>query len=460
MKSLVLFCFLFSLQTFAEAPLKLSLPVTRFQLPNGLTVLLLEDHSVPMISYHTWYRVGSRDESPGVTGAAHMLEHMMFKGAKKYDGKSFDRILHENGITNNAFTTSDYTGFYENLPSSKLELIMDMEVDRMSSLALKPEDLASEKEVVKEERRWRVDNNPMGVLRELVMSTIFKAHPYRWPVIGHMKDIAQYDVEKLRFFYNKFYVPNNAVLILVGDFRTSQAKSLIEKYYGKLEAKPIGERVYEKEPEQKSQRNAVVRKDVQNSSFLVSYQGVPQGHPDMYALDMLASLLGNGPSSRLDRRMVYQKQVATAAYAFHSAMKDHGVFAVGVSLRPGLAVKDNLDTIYNEIWKVRNQKLTELELKKLKTQVMKDGVDSLRTMDGKARALAINEILTGSYESLFTDLDKYQAVTIEDIKRVAEKYLNQSQRSIISLEPLAAPQTPIAPVSVPTETTEKAETKE
>ncbi|MBO9667096.1 MAG: insulinase family protein [Bdellovibrio sp.] len=418
-----------------KADLKIDLPVTKFTLKNGLTVLLLEDRSVPMVSYHTWYRVGSRDEFPGVTGAAHMLEHMMFKGAKKYDGKSFDRIFHENGITNNAFTTNDYTGFYENLPSDKLELVMDMEVDRMASLSLKAEDLKSEKEVVKEERRWRVDNNPMGVVRETMMSTVFKTNPYHWPVIGYMKDIANYDVEKLRFFYNTFYVPNNAVLVLVGDFDTGKVKSLIEKYYGQLEYRPLPRRNYPREPEQKVQENATVRKDVQNSSFVVAFQSPRQGDPEMYPLDLAANILGNGTSSRLYKRLVYQKQVATSAYAFNFAMKEGGVYAVGVNMKPGIDYKESLDVVYNELYKMRTVKVSDSELEKAKTQVMKDLVDSLKTMDGKARALAVNEIVTGTYESLFTDLDKYQAVTADDIKKASEKFTNQTQRSIIVLEP-------------------------
>lgn len=418
-----------------QGDLKISLPVTRFTLENGLTVLLLEDHSVPMVSYHTWYRVGSRDEYPGVTGAAHMLEHMMFKGAKKYDGKSFDRIFHENGITNNAFTSNDYTGFYENLPSSKLELVMDMEVDRMSSLALNPEDLKSEKEVVKEERRWRVDNNPMGLLRELMMGTMFKVNSYKWPVIGYMKDIENYDVEKLRFFYNTYYVPNNAVLVIVGDFKTSTVKSLIEKYYGKLPSRPLPERNYKVEPVQTVQQNAGLKKDVQNSSFVVAFQSPKQGSSDMYALDLAANILGYGTSSRLHKRLVYSKQIATSAYAYNYSMKDAGIFAVGVNLKPGLPIQDALNVVYNEVWKMRTQKVTTQELEKAKTQVMKDLVDSLKTMDGKARALAVNEIVNGTYETLFTDLEKYQAVSADDIKSVAEKYTQQTQRSIITLEP-------------------------
>ncbi|XGC81715.1 M16 family metallopeptidase [Bdellovibrio bacteriovorus] len=417
--------------------LKISLPVTKFVLPNGLTVILLEDHSVPMVSYHTWYRVGSRDEYPGVTGAAHMLEHMMFKGAKKYDGKSFDRIFHENGITNNAFTSNDYTGFYEDLPSSKLELVMDMEVDRMSSLLISPEDLKSEKEVVAEERRWRVDNNPMGLMNELMMGTLFKVHSYKWPVIGYMKDIAAYDSEKLRFFYNTYYVPNNAVLVLVGDFKTAKVRSLIEKYYGQLPSRPLPERKYPEEPAQKVQLNATLKKDVQNSSFIVAFRSPKQSDPDMYALDLAMNILGYGSSSRLHKRLVYQKQIATSAYAYNRALQDSGVMGVGAAVKPGMGIQEALDVVYNEIYKLRNQKVSESELEKAKTQVMKDLVDGLRTMDGKARSLAVNEIVTGSYQSLFTDLEKYQAVTADDIKRVAEKYMQQTQRSIISLEPKA-----------------------
>jgi zinc protease len=415
--------------------LKFSLPVTKFVLPNGLTVLLLEDHGVPMVSYHTWYRVGSRDEYPGVTGAAHMLEHMMFKGAKKYSGQDFDRIFHENGITNNAFTTNDYTGFYENLPSSKLELVMDIEGDRMSSLALNPQHLLSEREVVKEERRWRVDNNPMGLLRELMMSTVFKVHPYKWPVIGYAKDIENYDAEKLRFFYNSFYGPNNAVLVLVGDFNTSSVRALIEKHYGKLPKREVPEKKYEMEPRQEVQQNATIKRDVQNTSFVVAFQSPKQGAPEMYAMDLLANILGYGSSSRLHKSLVYQKEYATSAYAYNVSMRDSGVFAVGVNLKPGNIIDDALELSYREIWKLRNVLVEQKELEKAKTQVMKDIVDSLKTMDGKARALAVNEIMTGSYQTLFSDLEKYRMVTAQEIKDVAAKYMTQNRRSIVSLEP-------------------------
>lgn len=435
---LTVLCFAFSLaQAQENEKLKIQFPVTKYKLENGLTVLLHEDHSVPLISYHTWYKVGSRDEAPGITGSAHMLEHMMFKGSKKYPGKAFDRLLHENGIVNNAFTTFDYTGFYETLPSSKLEMMMDIETDRMRNLTLSDADLMSEREVVKEERRWRIDNNPMGLLMETVMGTLFKTSNYRWPIIGTMKDISEFKNETLRNFHSTYYVPNNAILVLAGDFKTSAAKKLIEKYYGPIPGKPLPKREYPRETEQKNQRNASVKKDVQSNSFMVAFGVAPSGHADMYPLDLAANILGNGSSSRLYKRLVYAKQSATSAYAYNSSMQDQGAFAVGVHLKPGTATEESLDLVYQELWKLRNRPATPEELLKAKTQVMKDLVDGLTTIDGKARALAVNEIMTGSYENLFKDLEKYNAVTVEQIKDVANKYLNPNQRSIVVLEPKA-----------------------
>ena len=418
-----------------SAALKINLQVTRYQLANGLTVLLHEDHSVPMISYHTWYRVGSRDESEGVTGAAHMLEHMMFKGAKKYSGKDFDRILHENGITNNAFTTADYTGFYENLPSSKLELMMDMEVDRMRFLSLRAEDLTSELQVVGEERRWRVDNNPPGLLRESFMSLMYEVHPYKWPVIGWMRDIQLYTPEKLKKFYDQFYVPNNAVLVLVGDFETSKVKDLIEKYYGKLEPKVLPVRNYAVEPPIKKNRFKEVEGDVQSSTLIVGYPGVEVGHPDSYALDLLSGLLGNGSSSRLHKKLVYEKQIAGSAGAFNSTSANPGSFTAIASLLPGKDWKVAQRQIKAEMEKFKTEKVSSNELQKVKNQIMKDFVDGLTTVDGKANAFAINEVLLGSYEKMYSDLEKYNAVTIEDIQKVAKKYFISNSEVVSVLVP-------------------------
>ncbi len=434
--SLFLGCLFYSFFCFSQKKelAKINFTAQKYSLKNGLTVILYQDNTIPMVSYHTWYKVGSRDEFNGVTGAAHMLEHMMFKGSKKYSGQEFERILHENGIINNAFTTYDYTGFYQNLPSSKLELMMQLEVDRMSQLLLKEEDLLSEREVVKEERRWRVDNNPLMSLFELTMATVFKNHNYKNPVIGSMKDISNYTTDILRSFYQTYYVPNNAVLVLAGDFKLNEVKRLIERYYGSLEAKPMAERIYKKEPLQTIQFNARMKKEVQGLSFNLAFQSVPQNHRDMFAMDLICQMLGGGSSSRLHKRLINYKQVATSSYCMHLNMQDQGVLILHVSMKPGQLMEGALNTVYNEVYSVRNFLVKESELEKAKILSIKSVVDSLRTIDGKARALATSEITTGNHESILNDIQSYQKVTPEEIKEVASKYLNQNQRSIVVLE--------------------------
>ncbi|PWU12794.1 MAG: insulinase family protein [Bdellovibrio sp.] len=426
-------------QTTAEphstAELRIRFPVEKFVLANGLTVLLVEDHTVPMIAYHTWYRVGSRNEKPGVTGAAHMLEHMMSKGAKKYSHKDFDRILHENGVVENAFTIWDYTGFYMKLPSSKLELIMDMEVDRMRFLALRPEDLKSELKVVGEERRWRVDNNPTSLLRETLMGTLFKAHPYHWPVIGYMKDIEAYTSDKLRQFYDTYYVPNNAVLVISGDINPKVAKSLVEKYYGVLTAKELPKSEIPAEPEAKAAQRFVTESDVQSSTVMLAYKGVNANDPDSYALDLASAVLGEGPSSRLYKRLVYQETRATATGGHNVSIKDPGYFMVVATLRPGQRTDASEKALREEVERLRSKLVTAKELQKVKSQVIKGVIDELVSIDGKARSLAVNEIVFGSYEKLFTDLEKYQQVTAQDIQRVANKYFQRSREVMGVLNP-------------------------
>lgn len=435
----LLFCALLPITSSAELKsqqaLKVQFPVTKFKLENGLTVILHQDRSVPMISYHTWYRVGSRDERPGVTGAAHMLEHMMFKGAKKYGGKDFDRILHENGITNNAFTSWDYTGFYQNLPSSKLELMMDMEVDRMRFLNMKEEDLKSELEVVAEERRWRVDNSPPSLLREALFGTLFKVHPYRWPVIGTMEDIKAYKVQDLKKFYDDFYVPNNAILVLAGDFDLAKTRAMVEKFYGPLVKKDLPPRKYSPEPEATKAQRFQIESEVQSRSLIIAYKGVESGHTDSFALDLAALVLGGGASSRLHKKLVYEDQSSAGVSAYNLTNADPGSFLVSVAMKPGQRTEKAEKIMKAEIEKIKKSLVSEAELTKAKNQVMKDFVEELTTIDGKARSLAVNEILFGSYEKLFSDLEKYKAVTKEDIQRVANKYLLAEKEVVGILNP-------------------------
>lgn len=437
MKSLLLSSvFLLAQFAFAStADLKINLNVEKFNLTNGLTVLLHRDPTIPLVSYHTWYKVGSRHERPGITGSAHMLEHMMFKGAEKYSNKEFDRILHANGIVNNAFTTFDYTGFYETLPKDKLELIMDIERDRMSSLQLKAEDLLSEKDVVAEERRWRVDNNPQSLLREQTMDVLFSGHPYRWPVIGYMADISNFDVKTLRGFYEQYYGPNNAVLVIAGDIDLAKTKALVQKYYGSLKVKPVPAQPTSTVKPLKQKKSITLKKDVQVPSLMISYQSVPDQHPDSYPLEILAQILANGASSRISKDIVHKKQFATATGAYQYSLKDSGIWGLYVAMKPTSKDKAVLDSVDREIFRIRHQLVTDRELKRAKNQFMSSFVDGISTIDSKARALASAEIVSGNYNTLFTDLEKYQQVTAEDVRRVAQKYLVPNARIEAWLKP-------------------------
>jgi len=414
--------------------------VEKYKLANGLTVVLHEDHSAPIITYQTWFKVGSKYEEPSYTGIAHLFEHMMFKGAKRYTGEQFDTVLQANGATNNAFTTQDYTGYYENLPSSKVELVMDIESDRMVNLQITPDNLQSEKQVVKEERRFRVDNSPMGVLREALYTTAFKVHPYSWPVIGYMEDIDHISLEKANEFYHTYYAPNNATLVIAGDFDTSHVKTLINKYYGGISAQIIPNKAIPAEPVQMGARTASVERDVQSTEFSVAYHTPKAGADESYALDLLAQIIGFGPSSRLHQRLVYKDQAALAADASNYTLQDSGLFQIFVSLKPRNTGAKAQKAVFGEIWRTRNVLVTPAELQKAKNQVMKGYVDSLKTVHGKGEALALNETLFSDYERLFTDLDHYNKITAEQIRQAANKYLGAEKSTVVYLRPRKATQ--------------------
>ncbi len=416
--------------------------VEKFKLANGLTVLFHVDKSAPIVAYYTFFKVGSRNEEPGYTGIAHLFEHMMFKGAKRYDGKTFDRLLGANGAINNAFTTRDVTTYYEILPSSKLELIVDLESDRMANLQITQANLDSEREVVKEERRYRIENQPQGSLFESVFATVFKTYPYRWPVIGWMEDINRISVEKCREFFKTFYAPNNATIVVAGDFNISDAKRMIEKYYGGISAQALPAQKFPEEPVQKTQREARVSKNVQNEHIAISFRAAESGNADIYALEILSEILGGGQFSRLYKKLVYEKQIANAAGADLNGLKGPGVFTIYMSLKPGASHDDALQLTYSILWDARNRLFSDNELQIAKNQVLREHIEVLKTANGKASALGYNEAVFGSYEHLFKDIEKYDAVTLEDLKRVSTKYLNPEQRNLIVLNKFAPTKPP------------------
>ncbi|MCB0394677.1 MAG: insulinase family protein [Bdellovibrionales bacterium] len=431
-----LFTFLFTsslaVQVFSSE--KIHFEVEKFQLPNGLTVLMHVDRTIPIVSYQTWFRVGSVDEEVNYTGIAHLFEHMMFKGAKRYSNKMYDQVLRENGATNNAFTTRDYTAYYINLPSSRVELAVDMESDRMESLQINSENLTSEREVVKEERRYRVDNRPVGLLYETLFASVFRTHPYRWPVIGWMKDLGNINVEKCKDFFRKYYAPNNAVVSVAGDFDPSKLKSLIEKYYGKIPSQEITRTKREPESPQKAAKVVSISKKVAGEHLAIGYRTAKAGQKDTYAIDLLTEILGGGTSSRLYKRLIYNSQVADSVSAYQMSMKEDGLVTFFIEMKSGKSFDQATKIVLGELWRSRNQKYDEKEVEKAKNSVLVSYVDSLKSSYGKAYALGLNEVLMGSYEFLFKDIDIYLSVTPEMIQEVAEKYFQPWQATQVQLK--------------------------
>jgi zinc protease len=414
---------------------KLRFPVTKKVLPNGLTVLLYEDHSVPTVTYLTWFRVGSKDEEPGYTGIAHLFEHMMFKGGKRFPGTEFEKMLQGNGISNNAFTNYDYTGYYEDLPSSKLKLVIDFESDRLENLQITEENLKSEREVVKEERRWRVDNSINGILNEVLWSNAYKVHPYKWPVIGWMKDIDAIDLARCKKFFSTYYSAPNAVIVVSGDINQKQTLEWINNYYGHLPKVNIPRPPLAQEPPQTEERKVIVSRPAQAEHVVIGHHVTRQGEPDSFALDLLSNILTEGDSSRLYRRLVYHDQVAVGVSGGSLTPYDPGLFEIFVELKPGVSHEKVLPAIYDELKKIAAQKVKFQEIEKVRNQTMNHWVESMKTIHGKGQSLALNEVLTGSYANAFDDLAQYEKVTINDIQRVAQKYLTAQNRTVVVLVP-------------------------
>lgn len=426
----------------AENLSSLRFEVEKYQLPNGLTVLLHEDHSVPLVSYHTWFRVGSKDEEKGYTGIAHLFEHMMFKGTEKYSNKHYEKTVRENGANNNAFTSRDYTGYYINGPSSKLETFMDLESDRIEHLALTQANLDSEREVVKEERRFRVENRIMGLLFEKIYDVTYKISSYRWPVIGYMDDLNSITVEKAREFYKTFYAPNNAVLVIAGDFDSSKVKRLVQKYYGHMKSQEIKRPQVQTEPPQKTQRTETFYRDIQNDYLSVSFVLPNSLSVELPSLEVASNILGTGDSSRLSSKLVYKQQIATSVMSYVMSGQHSSTLHIITALKPQKS-KANADKVLNQAKKIIFDELSQLRLKlvsqdevsKAQNQIAKSFVNALKTVDGRAYSLAANETVNGSYEKLFTDLDNYMRVRPEDIRASAQKYLNVSQSNVVIARP-------------------------
>ena len=409
--------------------------VGRTVLPNGLVVLTHEDHSVPTIAFWQWYEVGSRNERPGITGLSHFFEHMMFNGSKNVPPKEYDRILESNGGYSNAFTDRDMTAYYEELSSDHLDVALHLDSDRMADLSLNPEQLKSEIEVVKEERRFRVDNDIDGMLDESLWATAWFASNYRWPVIGWMKDLERIPREEMVSYFRTYYAPNDCILVLVGDFDTSTALAKITQAFGAIPRQPAPAAPVNSEPEQHGERRVEVHYPAETESFQMGWKAPGVGSDDVYVLDVISSILSEGESSRLHRALVYDRQVALDVSTSFQTRLDPGLFECSVEMRPGLPERDGEAVVDSVLREFIASGPTPRELEKAKNLLEASFVRQLKTNNGVGQQLAYYEHVFGDYRKMFGAIDRYRAVTAEDCRRVAKDVFDARRRTVAVLVP-------------------------
>ena len=405
------------------------------KLDNGLKVLLVEDHNIPSVALYTFFRVGSRNERPGLTGVSHFIEHMMFNGTPKVGPGEFDRRMEFRGGSNNAFTSDDMTGYTDWFPPAALEAMIEMEADRIQGLALVPEVFESERGVIASERRLGVENDNDAILNENVRATAIMAHPYHWDVIGWMSDILSWRRDEVMAYYRTYYAPGNAVLIVVGDIDPAKTLGLIQKYYGPIQASPAPPPVSTVEPPQMGTKTVIVRKEAQAPSFLAVWHAPSAKEADYLPLAILAKPLLEGESSRLYRRLVRKEELAIDVGGGIQETIDPLLFSIDVKPRPGVDL-DKIDRIIEEeLAKVKTEGITPQEYAKAMNIIRNDFYMSLQTISGKAGQLGSTELLTGDFARLFTVMDDYAAVKIERIKEAAGKYFTANNKTVGKLIP-------------------------
>lgn len=428
MKKALLFLSAFAALT-AAAQMKAD-DVKTFTLKNGMKFLILEDQSIPNANMYIFYKVGSRNEHPGVTGLSHFFEHMMFNGAKKYGPKLFDQTMEYNGGANNAYTTEDVTVYTNWFPASATEVIFDLEADRISSLSIDPKMVESERGVVISERSTGLENSPWRMLWENVQATAFQEGAYHWPVIGYEPDIKNWTKTDLENYFRTYYAPNNAVVVMSGAVKYDQIKALAEKYLEPIPAQPAPRPVHLIEPEQKGERRIMVQKEVATPYFTIAYHVPEAKHEDYYALDMLSSVLSAGKSSRLYSALVDKKQLATTAFTNFGEAFDPTLFTVNAVANKGKSIEDLEAAIYEEIEKIKKDGITLTELNKVKNQKLITFYNQVETINGKSNNIGTYEVFFGDYRKMFDAPKAYEKVTLDDIKRVANTYFKKSNRTV------------------------------
>jgi zinc protease len=407
-------------------------------LKNGMKILVQEDHSIPNATMYIFYRVGSRNERPGTTGLSHFFEHMMFNGAKKYGPGEFDRAMEAGGGSNNAYTNNNVTVYQDWFPSSALDLIFDLEADRIQYLSFDPKIIESERGVVANERRLSVDNSNLGTLYEQLYATAYTAHPYQWPVVGWMVDIQNWKMEDLKHHFEMGYSPSNATMVVCGDVSADNVFKLAEKYIEPIPSHTPPPPVTTQEPEQQGERRLVVKKFAQLPLLMVGYHVPQTASNEYYALQVLKTTLFSGQSSRLYQRLVDKDQLAIAVDAEMDFAFDPTLFTVIAQPKAGVATAAVERAIYDEFDKARAQPVSDQEITKAKNILLANFYREMKTISGRANTLGSYEVFFGDYRKLFDAAQEYNKVTADDVRRVAEKYFSDKNRTVATLVPEAS----------------------
>ncbi len=404
-------------------------------LANGMKVLVLEDHSIPNVALYIFYRIGSRNERVGATGISHFFEHMMFNGAKKYGPGQFDKAMEAAGGSNNASTSEDLTTYYDWFPSSALELIFDLEADRIQNLSFDPKIIESERGVIASERRMGVDNSNAGLLDEQLSAAAFTAHPYHWPVVGWMSDIENWKLEDLKRHFEMGYSPSNATMVVVGDVTADQIFKLAQKYIEPIPSHAPPPKVTTVEPEQMGERRVTIKKFAQVPLLMIGYHAVAATSPDFYPLQVMQTILFRGQSSRMYQRVVDKGQLANSIYGYFGTSFDPTLFTISAQPKPGIPPENVEKAIYEEFAKAAAEPVTERELQRAKNMLLADFFRNQKTISGRAGALGRFEVYYGDYAKLYSAPDEFNKVTVADVQRVAKKYFTEKNRTVATLIP-------------------------
>jgi zinc protease len=409
-------------------------------LANGLKVVVKEDHRAPVVVQQVWYKVGSMDEVSGTTGVAHALEHMMFKGTKTVPAGEFSKRIAAAGGRENAFTNTDYTAYFQQLDKSKLPLAMKLESDRMQNLALSGKEFSKEIKVVMEERRMRTDDEPQSLMNEVMMATIYEEHPYHHPVIGWMGDLEAMTVGNVRDWYKRWYAPNNATLVVVGDVNAKDVFALAEHYYGAIPKKELPARRHFAEPAQIGIKRVVVKAPAELPQLVMAYRTPALRDPEKdwkpYALQMLAGVLDGNEAARLNKHLVREQQIASAVGAdYEATLRGPALLMLEATPSTGKTVQDAEAALRNEIAQVAKDGVSEDELKRVKAQVVAGEVYKRDSTFYQAMEIGQLESIGLGHRAIQVMLDKLQAVTADQVQQVAKEFLRDDQLTVAVLDP-------------------------